>query len=178
IVGDGAARNRERVVRMQQMIAELAMPPATQAAPGQPVEPEDPEAAKQREELYGKAEALRAEAQAALDQLLAVAKGGKGPAALESATTAQAKLEEMQQLFYSVIEHLKKLVRDQGETRDRTGDAIVLDDLARKPMLPPLAQRQDGHAQTADAIANALAQQADAAAQQAAQGQGQGQAAP
>jgi hypothetical protein len=176
IVGDGAARNRDRVVRMAAMIAEAATPPAppADAQPGQPPAPaEDPEAAKQREALYARAETLRVEALVALDQLVAVAKGGKGPAALESATTAQKKLEEMQQLFFSVIEHLKKLIRDQGETRDNTNDAVGQDDLSRRPLLPPIAQRQGGHAQAADAIANALAQQADAAAQAEAQGQGQ-----
>ncbi|HUQ05159.1 MAG TPA: hypothetical protein VM261_21800 [Kofleriaceae bacterium] len=187
IVGDGAARNRERIARMAAMIAEAAKPPppppdaqgaqgAQGAQPGQPpAQPEDAEAAKQREALYGRAEALRAEAQVALDQLVAVAKGGKGPPALESARTAQQKLEEMQQLFFSVIEHLKKLVRDQGETRDKTSDAVVQDDISRRPLLPPITQRQGGHVQAADAIASALAQQADAAAQAEAQGQGQGQ---
>jgi hypothetical protein len=172
IVTDGATRNRDRVVRMQAMIAEAAKPPPP-PADGQPAQPEDPEAAKQREALYGRAEALRAEAQVALDQLVAVAAGGKGPAALDTATTAQKKLEELQQLFFSVIEHLKKLAREQGETRDKTNDAVVADDLSRKPLLPPITQRQDSHAQTADAIAKALAAQADAAAQQP-QGQGQG----
>jgi hypothetical protein len=176
IVGDGAARNRERVVRMQAMIAELAKPPAPPPSPdGKPAQPEDPEVAKQRAELYGRAEALRAEAQTALDQLVAVAKGGKGPAALESATTAQKKLEEMQQLFFSVIEHLKKLIRDQGETRDKTNDAVTEDDLSRRPLLPPIAQREGGHAQLANSIAEALAKQADAAAAQAAQPQQPGQ---
>ena len=154
VVGDGAARNRERIVRMQQMIAdELA-------------KQKDPQ---QGQELYGRAETLRAEALAATDALVAVAQGGKGPPALESARTAQQKLEEMQRLFFSVIEHLKQLIREQGETSDQTAEAIALVDDERKPRLPGLVQREGEHQQMADAIAQALAAQADAAAQQATQ---------
>jgi hypothetical protein len=163
IVRDGAARNRDRLRRMQQMIAdELAKAP-----------PGDEQQQQEARELYDRAETLRAEAEAALDQLLVVAGGGKGPPALASATTAQQKLEEMQRLFFSVIEHLKQLIREQGETRDRTNDAVTLDDLSRKPLLPVLGEREGGHAKMADAIAQALAAQADAAAQQAQQAQGQ-----
>ncbi len=177
VVGDGATRNRERVARMQQMIADAlagANPAAGGGAAGAP-DPADPAAAQQAQQaeqaqqLYGQAETLRAEAQAALDQLLVVAGGGKGAPALESATTAQQKLATMQQLFFSVIEHLKQLIRDQGETRDRTNDAVTLDDVSRRPLLPGLVEREGGHGRTADAIAQALAAQADAAAQQAAQ---------
>lgn len=163
IVREGAVRNRDRVRRMQQMIAdELAKAPAG-----------DEQKQQEAQQLYGRAETLRVEAEAAFDQLLVVAGGGKGPPALASASTAQQKLEEMQRLFFSVIEHLKQLIREQGETRDRTNDAVTLDDVSRKPLLPVLGEREGGHVKMADAIAQALAAQADAAAQQAQQAQGQ-----
>ena len=183
IVGEGAAKNRDRLVRMQGEIADALQEIEAQAAQAQEQEQAgsgtgmgtgtgtgaaDP--AAEAKQLYARAETLRAEAQAAIAQLQAVAAGGKGPPALESATTAATKLAEMQQLFFSVIEHLKELVREQGETRDQTATAQTEDDLSRQPLLPPILGREREHAAKADAIAQALAQQADAAAQQQAQG--------
>ena len=127
--------------------------------------------------MYDRAETLRGEALAALAALRTVGEGGKGPPALESAQTAEAKLVELQRLFFSVPEHLKQLIRDQGETADRTAEAVAMDDLARRPALPPLVQREREHEQLGDAIAQAIAAQADAAAQQAQQAQ-PGQPAP
>ncbi len=170
VVGDGVTRNHARVVRMQEMIATLAAS-AQAGAGGAAPDPADPQAqaaqaeAEQAAALYARAEVLRAEALVALEALRTVAGGGKGAPALESATTAHRKLEELQQLFFSVIEHLKRLVRDQGETRDRTAVAVGQDDLARRPLLPGLVEREGEHARAADAIAQALAAQADAAAQ-------------
>jgi hypothetical protein len=91
------------------------------------------------------------------------------------ARDADAKLTELRKLFFSVIEHLQELIREQGDTRDQTSAASGEDDFTRGPKLPGLVTRQDGHAQMAKAITEALAQQADAAAKQPAQGQGQGQ---
>ncbi len=163
IVGGGARQNHDRVARMQQMIAdELAR--ATAAGPdGQA--PTD-EQKQQAQALYGQAETVRGEALAALAALRTVGEGGQGPPALESAQTAQQKLVELQRLFFSVPEHLKQLIHDQGETADRTAEAIAMDDLARTPALPPLVQREREHQQMGDAIAQAIAAQADAAAQQ------------
>lgn len=172
VVGDGVTRNHARVARMQEMIAAMAAAAQGGAgAGGAAPDPADPQAqaaqaeAEQAAALYARAEVLRAETLAALEALRTVAAGGKGPPALESATTAHRKLEELQQLFFSVIEHLKRLVRDQGETRDRTALAVAQDDLARQPLLPGLVEREGGHMRAADAIAQALAAQADAAAQ-------------
>jgi hypothetical protein len=99
--------------------------------------------------------------------LQAVAAGGKGAPALESATEADVKLVELQKLFFSVIEYLKELVEQQGLTRDQTAKAQAEDDISRQPMLPGITERERGHAGMADGIAKALAEQADAAAAQA-----------
>ena len=70
----------------------------------------------------------------------------------------------MRKLFFSVIEHLQQLIRDQGETRDQTSAASGEDEFARAPKLPGLMTREDEHGQMAKAITEALAQQADAMA--------------
>jgi len=170
LVSDGVGKNRARLARMQAMIAdELAKAtaaPAEPAPPAQPGAPDPAAEAEQAKQLYAQAEALRVEADAALVALATVAAGGKGPPALESAQLAQRKLVEMQKLFFSVVEHLKELIRQQGETRDDTATAQAEDDAGRAQRLPDLIGREDGHAQLAEAIASALAAQADAANQQ------------
>jgi hypothetical protein len=102
----------------------------------------------------------------------ALAARGKDPVA--PAKEAEAKLEELRKIFFSVIEHLQQLVRDQGETRDQTAKAHALDDAGRAPLLPGLVGRETGHVDIGEAIAQALAEQADAAAQAGEQPPGQG----
>lgn len=169
LVDDGVGKNRDRLARMTQLIAdELAkasQPPDPNAAP-QPGAPDPAQAAEQAKQLYGSLEALRVEADAALAALATVAHGGKGPPALESAKTAETKLVEMQKLLFSVVEHLQELIRQQGETRDDTATAQTEDDVGRGKRLPGLIDREAEHATMAEAIAGALASQADAASQQ------------
>lgn len=172
-VDDGTSKNRERLARLQGLIAdELAKVTAEASAPADPAAggaAPDPAKLEQAKALYAQAETLRVEADAALAALATVAHGGKGPPALESATAAEQKLVEMQKLFFSVIEHLKELIRTQGETRDDTTTAQTEDDVGRAARLPGLIEREGQHAQLAEAIAQALAAQADAANQQGAQ---------
>ncbi len=178
VVGEGTTRNRDRLARMQGLIA-AEKTKAGQGAPGgQGGQGADPHAA-QATALYDQLEGLRAQALAALDELGQVAAGGKGGPALDSAKTAEATLVEMQKLLFSVIEHLQELVREQGETRDQTAKTELEDDAGRVPLWPGLIQREGQHAQMADAIAQALAKQADAGSQGGAQaGGGQGQPSP
>ena len=170
VVGEGTTRNRDRLLRMQGLIAaekanaiaqaEAQAQQAAQGGQGGQPPAADPNAGA----LYDQLEALRAQAATALDEVAAVAAGGKG-AALTSAQTGEARLVEMQKLLFSVIEHLQELIREQGETRDQTAKTELEDDAGRVPLLPGLIQRQGEHAQMADAIAQALARQADAASQ-------------
>lgn len=175
-VTDGTAKNRARLARMTGLIAdELAAAEAAAQAPADPNAPANPDpnaapseaaqALERAKQLYGQAEALRAEAERALADLATVAAGGKGAPPLDSARAAEAKLVELQRLFFSVVEHLRELVREQGETRDDTTAAQGEDDAGRAARLPGLVDRQAGHVQLAEAIASALAAQADAAAQ-------------
>jgi hypothetical protein len=128
---------------------------------------------EQAKQQMTRAEELRGQAQTALAALDKTLSGTGDP--MPSAKDADAKLTELRKLFFSVIEHLQELIREQGETRDQTSAASGEDDFTRGPKLPGLITRQDGHAQMAKAITEALARQADAAAKQPAQAQGQGQ---
>ncbi len=125
------------------------------------------EAAKQQleaeKEKHARAEELRGQYRAALarlDQELA----GRDPAT--PAAEARQKIGELRKLFFSVIEHLEQLIRDQGDTRDRTSEAHAADPLSREPRLPELIGRQEQHGAMAKAITEALAAQADAAGKQ------------
>ena len=126
---------------------------------------------EQARQQMTRAEELRGQAAAALAALDKALAGNTDP--LPPAKDADAKLTELRKLFFSVIEHLQELIREQGDTRDQTSAASGEDDFTRGPKLPGLVERQDGHAQMAKAITEALAQQADAAAKQP-QGQQQG----
>jgi hypothetical protein len=194
---DGLRRNLTRVTRLkglladevagldakaQQVEAEAAKAAAGggggsgSAAP----DPKQLEAAKaqakqqleQARAQLTKAEELRGQAETSLNALEAAITANKEP--LPPAKDAEGQLAELRRLFFSVIEHLQELLRDQNETRDQTGAAAAEDDFTRGPKLPGLLERQDRHATMAQAITEALAHQADAAskAPQAAQGQG------
>lgn len=195
---DALSRNLARMPRIQELLADETAQLDEQAAqaaqkageppPGTPPgglqDPKAAEAHKQQAEQAAKqvaeakqqmarAEELRSEAQVALAALDKALTGGKDPVA--PAKQADVALTELRKLFFSVIEHLKELIREQGETRDQTSAASSEDQFTREPKLPGLIGRQEGHAALAQSITEALAAQADAANQQP-QGQGaQGQ---
>jgi hypothetical protein len=179
---DALARNVDRMTRLKGLIADqLAeveahanQPPPQQPGAGS-ADPKAEEAQKQQLEAakqqFAQAEVLRGEAAAAINALtksLAASKtDAKKPAEADDPLvhqkTAEAKLEELRKLFFSVIEHLQQLIRDQGETRDQTSAISGATDFERAPKLPGLSEREDGHGKLAKAIADALAAQADAA---------------
>ncbi|MGE0547713.1 MAG: hypothetical protein AB7O24_30095 [Kofleriaceae bacterium] len=186
---DGLARNTARMPRLRDLIADevaqlaaqdqqlqaqatAAQTPAVGAGSGSAGgAPATPDPAKQLEQAkqqleqakqqLARAEELRGQAQIALEQLAKAIAANKDP--LTPAKEAAAKLEELRKLFFSVIEHLKQLIVDQGETRDQTSVANAEDQFTREPKFPTLLGRQDQHAQIAKAIREALAAQADAA---------------
>lgn len=151
---EGLTRNLGRIERIAGLLADEQDQPADPNA--------DPQQQEQRTQMLAQAELLRSQAQAALQELAAGSK--RAPVAI--AQDAQAKITELRKLFFSIIEHLQELIRVQGETRDDSTDAAGLDDLGRAPLLPGLIGRQADHRGVAQAIADALAAQADAMAQQ------------
>ncbi len=156
---DGLAQNVARMTRIKELIADEV---AKLAAQEPPKEDDKKQALEQQKQMLAQAETLRGEADKLIGQLDGAIKANKDP--LTAAKAADAKLDELRRLFFSVIEHLQDLIRQQGETRDQTSAAHSEDDEARRPKLPGIATRQDQHGQMAKAITDALAAQADAAA--------------
>jgi hypothetical protein len=183
---DGMAHNVARMPRIKELLADEVAKLAAQAqqieaqaaqaaqagsaagsgAPPQAPDPKQVEAAKQQvaqmQQMMATAEGLRAEAEKLIGATDAAIKANKDP--LTPAKAADAKLDELRRLFFSVIEHLQDLIRQQGETRDQTSAAHAEDDATRAPKLPNLSTRQGQHDELANAITQALASQADAAA--------------
>ncbi|HEY1550695.1 MAG TPA: hypothetical protein VGG28_22855 [Kofleriaceae bacterium] len=173
---DETAKIDEQAKQVDAKLAEAANGTGS-AAP----DPKQLEAAKQQaqqqidqaKQQMAQAEQLRGEAAAALAELPGAIKASKDP--LAKAKLAEDKLAELRKLFFSVIEHLQELIREQGETRDATAKADTEDDFTREPEIPTLVKDQDQHSQMAQAITDALAKQADAAQKQPQQqGHGQG----
>jgi hypothetical protein len=164
------------VAKLEEIDAKAKAPPPP-AQPGQPPaqapDPKQVEAAKQQvqqqQQMLNGAEALRGDAEKALATLQAAVKANKD--ALTPAKAAEAKLDELRKLFFSVIEHLQELLREQNETKDQTSQANTEDDFTRGPKLPGLATKENEHVEMAKAITDALAKQADAGAK----GQGEQQ---
>jgi hypothetical protein len=187
---EGLATNRSRMGRIKELISDeqdklaqqaqqleaQAKQPAPQGS-GAPKasDPKQVEAAKQQlqqqQQMMNAAEALRGDADKLLATLESAIKTNKDP--LTQAKLAQAKLDELRKLFFSVIEHLQELLREQNETKDQTSQANTEDDFTRAPKLPGLATKEGGYVEMAKAIADALAKQADAGAKGPPGGAGQ-----
>jgi len=189
---DALSHNLGRMPRIHELladeIAQLDEQAKTLAAKASdpPKDPKQADAQKQQldqakqqldqaKQQMTRAEELRGQAQTALAALDKAFTANKDP--MPPAKEAGDKLTELRKLFFSVIEHLQELIREQGETRDQTSAANGEDDFTRAPKLPGLVGRQEGHATMAKAITDALAQQADAAGKQPPQ-QGQPQQGP
>ncbi len=90
-------------------------------------------------------------------------------------------LETLRRLFFSIVEHLRDVTRRQVDLADRTQDALALSaspDVDASAEAAPLVDREQGLAQQALVIANALAEQAsDAGVAGDGQAVGDGQAA-
>ncbi len=166
------------IARKEQALAEKPAPAAGSGSgedPAKQLEAQKAQLAQERE-LYAKAEELRARAKTELTALdKAIATNGD---AIGAAKTADATLYELRKLFFDVIEHLKELVREQGETKERTSTASSADDFSRQDMLPAIATRQDDHEKMAKSITEALGHQADAMTKQGAAPPQPGQPSP
>jgi Ca-activated chloride channel homolog len=159
---DGLARNQGRASRLAALIAEQLAELAGQDPAGSGDEQAKREQLDQLKQQLARAEELRGQAATALDALGKALDARNGDP-LPPARDAEARLLELRKLFFSVIEHLQQLIRDQGETRDQTSAIAGADDFTRAPKLPLLVGREDEHATVAKALVDALAAQADAA---------------
>ena len=168
--------NQRRLQRLEGMLQDersAAQEPVSADADDADAANEQAQQAQEAAEArYQQAEALRVRALAGLDalagQMSALADGGTPAAAQEAADETLAALEALRQLYFSIVEHLQALRQEQAETHDQTAtvqfEASTDASEAVVAQLAPAAQRQAEHGQMADALAAALAQQADAAA--------------
>ncbi len=176
---DEIAGNIARVERIKELLAdegasvaqqESKLPPVGAGSGSGSADPKQAKADEQRQQLaaakeqLARAETLRGEAASALADLAKAITANSDP--MVPAKLADTKLTELRKLFFSVIEHLQELIRNQSETRDQTAATAGEDDFARAPKLPGLIGRQTEHHQLAKAITDALAAQADAASKQ------------
>ena len=101
---------------------------------------------------------------------------GKSWTQLEGdALTAEQSLEQLRMLFFTIIEHIQELYRQQSKTLDSTTDVASLSEDERSMKLPPIVDRQRMHELTAEKLAEILNQQASQLQQAAQQQQQQGQ---
>lgn len=133
----------------------------------------DEQARQAAEERHRQAETLRERALDALDTLSdRIADGPNSSAARTAADDGLAALAELRRLFFTLVEHIQALRRDQADTHDATATlqfdstADAGEDLGTR--IAANASRQTQHGQFGDAIAETLARQADAASTQAA----------
>lgn len=167
--------NQRRLRQLEGLLQEELAQPA-----GSEEGEENAEQAQQAaEQRHAQAEALRQRAATALDALAGsirgMAAGDAAPsdpqAARDAAGDGLEALEELRRLFFTLVEHIQALHGDQAETHDRTATlqfestANAEDDFAAR--IGAAASRQTQHGQVGDALAAALAQQADAASAEA-----------
>jgi hypothetical protein len=180
LVREKVVRNADRLGRLQSLFtdalrdAEAKAHAGAGAQPGgQPPDPQQQEAAKQQVEAerqrFGRAEELRVAAHASVLKLGALLdQGPKAKASasepLAAAQETLANLEELRRLFFSIVEHVRDLLRSQSETRDRTASIKSSPEEQHGSLMAPLADTQAQHAALGEALSQALSEQADAAA--------------
>jgi hypothetical protein len=163
-----AANNRERLERLEALMADALHQAETQALnqadasdsgdDGQT----DVEALRRR---FERAEHLRRQALLDLERLSEGLDAAAAPEAAarlrEPAERALADIGQLRRLFFNLVEHVQELLRDQADTHDLT--ATFDYDGAMASGLGPAARRQRDHAAVGNALAEAAARQADAA---------------
>jgi hypothetical protein len=167
LVRAAVARNRERLSRLALLFQDEV---AAIDEKSREKKDEKAEAEKQR---YTLAERERSAAAAAVERLArapGVAEEGQlhdpGPLAppLPSAQEALAHLENLRRLFFSLVEHLEDLLREEARARDETASAGARKDPAeRQRAFAPLADGESRRATLARTLAEALEKQAAAA---------------
>lgn len=203
----GTRRNQERLERLGNMFAEelvkLEQAAAAAATPGQSPAPagggpnapsSDPgsDPAAMEKQKYELAEQFRSAALAAVDKTKELMENeGTSPAEIKiAAKEALTNVEELRKLFFTLMEHLKQLARDQAETMDMTASASAETTEPEKlaAELMPTVARQNNHSFMAMQIAEALKKQGEQTSKEPAftqkkivqtpQGHGQGQNPP
>ncbi|MCG8418413.1 MAG: hypothetical protein MJE77_10765 [Proteobacteria bacterium] len=184
-IGEAVAKNLDRLSRLDGLFADEIATVEAQAAqakaaqaeatgdPNAPATPNtpgdqgagDPAQAEAAAQQYKRAQELRRLAFDALTRLSeATASPARAGEALDIASQATTHIEELRRLFFSIIEHLKELLRNQTETHDKTGSASAAPEAELAGQLGPAVDAQKNHSAMGNALATALAEQADQAA--------------
>ncbi len=165
-VQQGSLRNQGRLTRLKQLLTEeLQTIEAKASSEGQ--QQDDPASNDAHKQRFALAETHRQNAMTATEQVQTILSGSGTQAAVTKHTQeALDHITELRRLFFSIIEHLKELARNQSELHDKTATAHAADDTNRAKLLGPLVDFQSKYVQTAQALAGALDQQADAAHEQ------------
>lgn len=169
-------RGERLEAKLQAMISKLSEQRAMQSAndaqdPAQPQPQVDPEQLDREQERLDVAGQLLTLALAGMDGVARELSAGAGevdwPRAGEDHERAALHLEALQQLFFSIVEHIKQLAREQVGLSDQTQDAVALaagPDASEEQLVAPLLPVQQELAARALALANALEQQSSEAA--------------
>jgi hypothetical protein len=160
---ESVAHNQDRLGRLKDLFSDELQ--ALQAPQGQsdPSKKEEQEKVAAEKQRYEMAEQKRKLAETAVNQLSDML-NGKGGAMQPTAEEGRKHIEDLRRLFFSIVEHLKELLRNQTETHDKTSSAqATKDEEEKKRRLGPLGKSQQEHAAMGKAIAEALAGQADQA---------------
>lgn len=173
LIASAVAQNGERLGRLEALLEEQRQQDVAQATQGGAAGATPDDASQKLDAIqqrYDLAEELRRKAAASIEMLAgrlgAVSKGAAGGDLRAPAEQALGHLEELRRLFFTIVEHLQQLLREQGETHDQTATVQFEgeEDEERPAHLGRVDQRQTGHASTGEALAEALARQADTAA--------------
>ncbi len=172
-LGDAVAVGQRRLERLRTLLTEDAEVAETAGSSESADSEEQAEQARLADQQrYQRAQELRDQAADSLTTVLTeldgLASGGDATGARTAATDALDSLDELRRLFFSIIEHLQALRADQADTHDRAatlqfessaelGETLAAD-------LDLVAGRQTRHGAMGDALAAALAEQADASA--------------
>lgn len=172
IVLKSGRRNQRRLERMADLIQEAVSKqqhgsdsPSGQTTPAPPSQ-EDEERTAQEMKRYDLAEQYRSKALGSLNAAITLAKGDENGIfrIKKSSNQTLQNVHELQKLFFTLIEHLKQLIRDQGETLDQTASVareVGNSDKALSQALSPFVPLQEQHAAIAEEIAKTLKQQAE-----------------
>ena len=179
--------NAERLERLANLLAKESgkMNQAAMQQNGQQGAPNE-EQLQQIQQKFEYAEQLRSDALKAIQRMQSkVAKPAETgvdenvvPSNIEQAVwgdltgdaeIAQKSLEQLRILFFTIVEHIQELLKQQTSTLDQTTDiaSSTTDELEIK--LPPVIDRQRIHEITSDQLAEALTEMAKQAQQQAGQ---------
>ena len=140
----------------------------------------------QMQQLFEHAETLRADAQAAVkrmsetvaaadsqDETLRAAPQNAQDAVwsdlTEDSAAANANLEQLRMLFFTIAEHVEELLRQQTATLDATADVSALSADEQNFKLPPVIDRQRMHELTSTQLSRVIAEQSEKMAAQGGQ---------